>query len=485
MLCARKILFYLFLLIYCILCPILILYSFGFYLNPSNNEISQTGLIHIASVPAGADIFLGKSRYKYKTPATITNLLPGQYQITLKLKGCRLWSHQVSIEEGRASAFDNIVLLPRKFNPKIIVTQFDYQDLIALSETGSFILKTGSRLKDFFIFAWKKDKLRPLLEDYAAYADFPVSGIYKETRGSQIIIFGGPLWIKKFYLFDLEDKEPRIRDITKLFDGKPEQLIWDGAYQNNSFALYRGYINRLDFKEMSLYPKFIENIKGFGISAKWLYILGKDRRISKISTDQVRRRVIIRDGNFAKAFFGKSRFYKIELLGEDVLAFLGDSGDLIITLPPYDIADGGVSGISLHKTSKRLLFWSKNIIGAADFSGNNTEESVFPDEIPVQRIYEQGRNIEQCFWAYGGTHIIFRDGDEVFLLELEPDGKHHLEHILEIKNSTDIVYSEERGSLYYLDPKGRITKLQIFPAEEIGFTSFAKGDKLKENRNEF
>ncbi len=475
MLIARKIIFYLFLLIYCILCPILIMYSFGYILNPVNKEIAQTGLIHIETIPAGADIFLGRSHYEYKTPASIVNLVPGQYQITVKLKGHRLWSHEVSVREGQSSAFNNILLLPKKLNPKILISQPDYQNLILLPETNSFILRKSPQLKDFYIFDWGKGQLQPLLKRYGVYTDFLVSDIYPRMGNKKIVIFGGSLWNKKFYLIDLGDRDQPIVDITKLFDGKPNKFVWNTVYKNNCFAIYNDYVNRLDLKEMSLYPKFIEDVKGFGLSDRWLYSLGKDNRISKMTLDEAHRVIIFEDRNFGKNIFNKSHFYEIKFISDENILFLGNKGDLIMTLPPFVISESGVLGTSYHNPSQKLLFWSKNTIGVVDFTQGDGEGLLFSDRIIVKTVYAQGKNIIQCFWAYDGTHVIFRDGAGVFLLELLSGAKPHIEPIVNTKNNSDVLYSDETGSLYYLDPKGRLLTQKIIPS-----APFIETDQKKE-----
>lgn len=461
---ARKVLFYFFVLLYCVLCPLLILYSFGYVLHPANRQISQTGLIHIETIPAGADIYLGKSRYALRTPASVANLSPGRYEVTLKLKGRRLWRHEVSIEQGRAAVFSDVLLLPQHLDPAMLEPGSVYQDLIVLPETDGFILKKSPQLQDVFIFDRKKERVRPLAEEGILFADFPVAGIYQQREGKGIIIFGGSLWNKKFYLFDREKGSGAI-DITKLFHSRPDAIIWSAAYPDDCFARYGDYLDRLDLGAMSVSPRFLEGLKGFGTRDKWLYILEEDNRISKITPEGTGRSVLFEGGHLGKGLFSKSRFYTIQFLDDDTFVFLGEGGDLITTVPPYTLAESGAAGIDFHKRGKRLLFWSKNTIWVADFTQGRPENALFSDSIVVRAVFERGKNITQCFWAYNGTHIIFKDRGQVFLLELIPDGKNHCELLAEAKHNSAVFYSDEAGSLYYLDAKGNTAKLKIIPEE--------------------
>ncbi len=467
MLIARKIFFYLFLLLYCIFCPILILYSFGYILNPVSKEISQSGLIHIETIPFGANIYLGKSHYKYKTPASITNLFPGSYNVTLKLKGYRLWSHTVLVEEGKASTFNNIILLPQDLNPRILLPQSNYQSLVVLPKADSFLLKKGSEVKDYFVFDWKNEVIQPLLERHTFDANFPISDIYPQIKGNKIIILGGSLWDKRFYLIDPEDRDNTVNEITKVFSGRPNAIIWDAAYPNNCFARYGGNIHLIDLKGMVVHSKFLENIKGFGIVDKWIYVLENDFRVSKMRLDETQRTILFEDSNSGKDIFRGSRFYDIQFLMENIFIFLGENGDLVITLAPSDIVQTRVLGIDFNKRSKRLLWWSKNTIEVADFNGKIAKDNLSSGRIKAETVHAQGKSISQCFWAHNGTHIIFKDKDRVFLLELLSNGKHHTEFITAIKNNSELFYSEETESLYYLDTKGRISVISLVPKENI------------------
>ena len=461
MIVARRILFYLFMTVYAVVCPALIFYSFGYIFHPVKKEISHTGLIHLATIPPGADIYLGTSRYKYKTPASITELLPGQYQVTLRLKKYRPWTHNVSIAEGKAAAFGDVILIPKELNPQPVLPDSDYQSFITVAHSDDFILKKSSQLRSFYSFDWKKEAAAPLLKNSAPYDTFPVSAVYPEEGGKDMIVYGGSLWEKKFYLVKWAGRKRSVIDITKLLHGSPTKIIWDAEEKDSCFAVYDDYVDRLDLKKMSVYPQFIDRMKGFGTSGKWLYILGEDNRISKMMREGGQRTVVFEDTYFGKELFERSRFYRIRMLNDDVFLFMGNAGDLIVTLPPYDILSSGLVGVDFDTPGGRLLYWTKNTIWTADFKWDDTKNTLFSDRIRLRTVYEKGKNISQCFWVYKGSHVIFKDKDRVFLLELAPDGAHHVEPLVEVKSDSEIFYFDETGYLYYLSPEGQVMKLKI------------------------
>lgn len=131
----RNTVFLVFFILYLILCPFLIFYSLGYIFNPLEKALTQTGLISISTLPQGAEIYLGNSRYIKRTPAVIDELLPGRFSIILKLKleGYKPWTHRVRVEPGRAVAFENILLIPQRWK---IVRIKGRKDIPSLHKKG-------------------------------------------------------------------------------------------------------------------------------------------------------------------------------------------------------------------------------------------------------------------------------------------------------------------------------------------------------------
>ena len=109
---ARKKIFFVFVSIYIIGCPILMLYTLGFWFNPNTSNIVETGVISINTNPSGADIFLNNRNINQKTPAVIRSLPPGQYFILMRLKEYRVYKNRVRVYKGKAVVIEDIKLVP-------------------------------------------------------------------------------------------------------------------------------------------------------------------------------------------------------------------------------------------------------------------------------------------------------------------------------------------------------------------------------------
>lgn len=68
MLLLRKIVFYILSAIYIVLCPLIILYAFGYIFTPdTERNITKTGVVYVATSPPGATVYVNKEIFPNKT----------------------------------------------------------------------------------------------------------------------------------------------------------------------------------------------------------------------------------------------------------------------------------------------------------------------------------------------------------------------------------------------------------------------------------
>jgi hypothetical protein len=172
-----------------------------------------------------------------------------------------------------------------------------------------------------------------------------------------------------------------------------------------------------------------------------------------MNQDRTGPEILLSDASISASIFDTKGIYEIYPLLAGTFVFLGDEGQLAMNHLPHKIRDRGCRGIAFDGRQNRLLFWTKNEIDTIEFLRNAPDNDPFSNGSVIQRIFEGGRNIQQCLWIYEGSHILFRDANKVFLAELMPQGPPHIEFLVQVKNNTDIFFSKETGAIYYLDAK--------------------------------
>ncbi|MDD3297216.1 MAG: PEGA domain-containing protein [Candidatus Omnitrophica bacterium] len=476
MLFLRKILFYVFGLFYIILCPLIILYAFGFIFSPSSGGIIKTGLMYISTAPSGAVIFLSNRRYTKKTPAVLQNMLPGTYKLKITLDGRNPWERPVKVKPNQATVLDKILLIPQAWRQERLTLDF-FEDLVPVSSDRFFILARSSRLDDYFVYDWRQERLLPLLGVHSQFQPAKVVSFFSVPQSPGLAACVSLYGEKKFLWLELKNGEVSLDDITVLFPENPARVEWDASNLNELFAFQGDYLNRLDIENKAVYPKYIERLKGFGVFNRSLYILRDINTLERMNYDKGSSEILLEDPILGKFLFGGKDTYQIKPLSDDIIAFLGSRGQLLSNRLPHRFIDKGVLGTAYDEPSKRLLFWQKDRVGFIDFSAEKTTGANFEKGPSVSWIYEGGKNISQAFWVYGGAYALLKDNEDIILLELETGPKPYRHNIIKVKKKTAVYYSDDTGKLYYLEPeRGKLYFIEIVPKSRIVPMNFPNGN---------
>jgi hypothetical protein len=351
----RKGLFYSLAGVYCAVCPALVLYSLGYIYAPgSERGIVKSGLIHVETLPPGADVHLEDKRFTQKTPATLQGLLPGQYHVTVTLKDYRPWRRVVQVRAEEAEVFNKVVLLPKEWRVNVLSDE-EYVDLLPSRASRHFVLSKGPLVEDLFVYDIRDKKASPATAADPSIAAARVLSSWPAEDAEELILHlrgPGALWGDE-RLIMLEPAEGRIREAT------PEQL----------------------------------------------------------------EELVDADGPLHTQ-----------------------------TL----LAEQGILGAVRDDASQRLLVWSENKLGVLDLSGDDLQWRV-----------SKARKIQQAFWVLQGTHILYRDGSTLYLLNTQ-DALATPEDILQVKRGSSVVYRERSGKLYFLQKgTGRFCEIEMVQKNAI------------------
>lgn len=457
----RRILFYIFLGLYLILCPLIVMYSLGYILSPKQQEIIQTGIISLASSPPGAYVYLGKSRYAQRTPTVINNLLPGKYSLRVTKKNYFPWSGETTVRAGKAAAFENIILLPQEWEINYL-SEGKFRELIPLSGTGYFLASKSPRLGDYFVYDRKLKQMMPLVAPGHHLEEFRVANYFVNGQSPFILLQGSLKGVSGQIFVEVDSDPFTLQDITPLFQDRPVKVFWDTRPEGNLFSLHKqAYINKLNVDSGALYPKFLEEVKGFGAFNRFLYTIHNDNSLYKVSYDKSKSEIL--ESDFLSVIEADEPL-EIYPLENGLMLLLGARGSLAINQPPYRIAAEGVLGFEYHPENDLLCFWQRDKIGVMDFSEkieNNGKSFEYPGPLWV---YAAGKQIKQCSWVHNGSHIVFRDRDQILFCDLNAGDSPRTVNLLRAHPNTGFFYEEEEEVLYFLDQKSsRLASIQLIP----------------------
>lgn len=467
----RKILFYFFFILYLILCPLIILYAMGYIFTPKVEEgFVKTGLIHLETLPEGASIFIENKKFTGKTPTTIRNLLPGKYKIKVSMDGYIPWARRVGIEAGRAATFDKIFLIPHELKKKILIPK-PFQDLIPIPDTRFSLLMPSKKLRDILLFDWISETSCPLLPEKSSVQDAVFVKLFVSRKSPFVLLQAQEDNKARFLWCQLDKEKTDIKDLTSLFiQGEPSEVKWGSGKPEYLFTLYGTNLYRLDLEKRVVTRDWLKGIQGFGISKDQVYALWSSSLVRKDMKTSKRQGVVTDQGIFLENLFRDKGRCQIDFLFHDIVFFLGEKGELLMNTLPYYFIDRGLKGYEPSMNGRQVLLWKMDQLGTLDFEKARKKKTIFERGHEIQWVDYPGKNIEQAYFVFQSSHALFRSRDTVLIAPLY-EGPKNARPLVTVRKNSSIFYSDQTGSLYYLDPvHGQLVSADIL----IGGLNFSR-----------
>jgi len=467
----RKIFFYIFVAIYVVSCPLIILYAFGYLYRPGERKsMIRTGLVYVQTMPQGASVYVNGGLWKEKTPADVQGLTPGEYEIRIELEGYRDWIETVPVEAEKATVLDNILLSPgvRKLEKLL---QGPIASITPLPGTGFLLVsKAGEGTDGPVVYDRGKGEKWPLFaEGFEQLAGGTVLETFVVWNSPDVVLRIKDGGKEKFIWVGITEGNTVVRDVTALFPEGAERIDWLSSDPENVFSFHGGVIDRVDLKAGAVYPGYAEGVRGYGVFGGYIYLVNEDRTFGKLDIGNRQRTALMGDPALGKTIFGAAGFIRVIVLTDDIMFFLDDNGKLSSNRLPYVLVDKGAKNIRYCAGTKTVLVWTDKEIGVIVLSEEKTGDVEFEKGLEVRWVYGEGRDIEQCFWAYDGTHILFRDGGECSLLGAGEYARQEPEDVVKTAGKVPVYYSERSGELFFVkdDDGGALFSTVIVP--ERGF----------------
>lgn len=106
----RRVLPWLFALVFFTVAPILVFYTAGYRLNPKKITIERNGTLIVDSEPNGARLFLNGQLERRVTPATIQDVAPGPYALRVERDGFSTWEKTLEVRAEQVTFANHIRL---------------------------------------------------------------------------------------------------------------------------------------------------------------------------------------------------------------------------------------------------------------------------------------------------------------------------------------------------------------------------------------
>ncbi len=148
----RRYIFFLFLGVFALTAPLLILYTAGYRYNWERGKIQETGVLLTSYRPTTALLRLNNIVGAKKAPARFSGLIPGRYTIAIEKEGYFPWQKRLWIEPSKTTFAQHMVLWKKESVPERVIND-------------TILVSAQSPNKKTIALVTKKDPSRIILFD--------------------------------------------------------------------------------------------------------------------------------------------------------------------------------------------------------------------------------------------------------------------------------------------------------------------------------
>ncbi|MFH1129612.1 MAG: PEGA domain-containing protein [Patescibacteria group bacterium] len=245
---TRRIIFYLFVVIFIIVVPMIIFYALGYNFDFDKKTIVATGGIYLKSDPSRAEIYIN-DKLKTTTNKLIKRLSPKIYNVKITKENFYPWEKNLIVQPNLVTKANSIILLPT--NPKI--------SLVATESQGYIAFTAEKESESYYILEnnlYRTENKELLMQNVANYVIYRDGIIYLDSINGEIFELNLTT-LKSAQMFDQvfpsfnKGKWILSEDNKKLLCQKDKsvEILWLDDVTNNSIPRKKGDLDKIDFNQ--------------------------------------------------------------------------------------------------------------------------------------------------------------------------------------------------------------------------------------------
>ena len=451
----RRILYTIFIILFFLSAPPLVLYTTGYRYDFRYGRVVETGSLVIRSQPENAEIYLDEKLYRAATPAIINNLLPGKLNLRVSKDGYHDWQQDLEIT-ARVTAFEeNIKLYPKKTPVTLVPGKVQNywwnkkaDKLVYLNRQGQLRLFNLLNKADSLILALGGGVLRDLA--------------WSEQSDK---FFLTVVEANKFNNFIIDPLAENKTNLNQLLGLRFNKLQWDPHSEDTLYGTAQDRLYRLSL------PLKTAKIAAPGPVTQFL--IEKDRILLLEKGGRPDVAYVSRRGRSENSTTERI----LTRLGENESEFLSTNSSLIAI---YDQIAKKLD--LLDPQDKNLLLWEplttlqniSNIIFSGDGGkmvysdgfGIYQENIKSPTESNRDLIIRYSDPVADLLWADDEFHVFYLAAGSLRVAELksstEPRVLKLVENLAAVK---EVHYSAALSALTYIDEQANLQYLSLSPQD--------------------
>ncbi len=390
---ARSILRWMFIIVFLIIAPVIILSTTGYRYNFTKRRLERTGVLVVDSRPADAAVLLNDRPAGGTTPARIDGLLPGTYQVRIEKPGYWPWNEEAEIVSNTSTFLNGVTL----FRQDVPILDLELPaEAVSFSPDGRFAAALSLRepWKELRLFDFKKSVgVLP----YRAQATKDGRFAFAWSSDSRRLLISRREESKSSFLLWDSARPDEMLDLAAVAGRNLDQAFWS----EDGLTLYAADKSRL--YEVDPLTRFTQDA---GPSADAMTVSNDEayglRAADGGGLNVVRRQI---DGALFEKIAEAPAGSYLPIRGSGrLLGYVSDAGQRLLLVDPGKTGDRAIAfeGVAAKAAwspdGKRLLYWNDLELHVYDASQGS-------DDL----ITRLGSPLREAQWYAGGSVILLAD----------------------------------------------------------------------------
>jgi hypothetical protein len=428
---VRKILFLIYLIIFLLAAPVIILYFQGYRFDFEKKSLTQTGGLFLKVMPKQVEIYIDDKLVKktdwFFGSTLIENLLPKKYKIGIKNEGFYPWEKTLEIKEKEVTEVKNIILFPKNLDFQILT----------------------KNLKNFWF----------------------------SPSGKEIVLFekgGDEGWALKLYDLEKNVKSHLVDEYSLISTSRYARVIEEKDIYSKGAALLNLEFSE-DSKEIYLNVGIGEEERVFALNLEKIPPSLSEKKIPPLSENAIASQNFNGKNyyldSFGHLFEGEEKLtqnpfsikpeteYQLNIFSDYI--FLRESENLY----RFNMEQGSfekffekINDLKISPDNKKLVFFSDSEIWVLFLKEKWDQPTKKAGEkLLITRLSEK---IGDVFWL-NSNYLIFNNGDKIRISEIDDRDRINIIDIAEF-NNPKLFFNRGDKKIYLLSDESLYASVVLF-----------------------
>ncbi len=241
----RRIIYLIFMAVFFIMLPLIILSAMGYRFNSKKNVLQKTGIIFLETKPKDVNVYLNGQLVEQSTPVRLKNLLPNKYEVAVSKQGYSAWQKKIDVYQGQTTFLQYVRLFKNNIQPELLMSD-EIIDMKKSDDDKLGLVKKSGKLWILSVYDLNSKLEKQLFETESEIEKFEFV-----DNGKRILVYGANIWL-------IDSSGKGKINLTEKIKSDFKNLKVDEFNSNFVFYLSKGQLFRLNLttNETSELPYF-------------------------------------------------------------------------------------------------------------------------------------------------------------------------------------------------------------------------------------